>query len=240
MTRAHTLKEIMMSAPEPRQGREIPEYPLLSKTTGGLGGVWVVGGPTGAGKTTFALNLVGRLAAADPDLQILYLDFELGAAKIIGRLVSAFGAEAPVLAQTTYYRDLPTLDADRRREKRPVLIVVDTVQKLGLDGGTSDQRRAAIDAAVRQFERWKIDDGHAVIAVSQAGRAAYDRRPGKADFKESGGIEEAADVALHVWQAAAGATPRVSIAKLATRRCRATRSNWSATAGAWTRIGCSR
>ena len=33
------------------------------------------------------------------------------------------------------------------------------------------------------------------------------------DFKESGGIEEAADVALHIWQTAKKAPPRISFAK---------------------------
>src|SRR5262249_45703903 len=52
----------------------LAKFPLLTKYTGGLGGVWVIGGAPRIGKSTIARHIVYALAG--PTTPVIYLDQE--------------------------------------------------------------------------------------------------------------------------------------------------------------------
>jgi KaiC/GvpD/RAD55 family RecA-like ATPase len=92
--------------------------------------------------------------------------------------------------------------ADRARaESRKLLVVVDSIQKL--PGDARDDRRTAIDKWIRLFERIRYEHEAAILAISEIrrGKEGYNAREDA--FKESGGIEYAADLALTLNRAAA-------------------------------------
>jgi hypothetical protein len=83
------------------------------------------------------------------------------------------------------------------REKagdRQLLIVLDSLQKLPMD---LEDRRAGVDAWVRLLERLRHEHEAAVLLISEIKRDQKGQyTPHEAAFKESGGIEYAADLAM--------------------------------------------
>ncbi len=76
------------------------------------------------------------------------------------------------------------------------LLVVDFVQQISMK---ADKRHDQIGAAARGLKRLAIELDAAVLACSQLNRAPegrQDKRPHMSDLKESGALEEAADVAV--------------------------------------------
>src|SRR5438445_5343737 len=119
--------------PEPAfaAGRPIPHFPSLTAMTGGLGGLWVIGGATKMGKSTLALNIAASVAA--PDFPVLYLDLENDkglprdepARETPKRIASAFGADCAALDYVRVPRRLDWLRDDLANTPAPVLIVRD-------------------------------------------------------------------------------------------------------------------
>src|SRR5439155_12479724 len=58
--RPPAIKEVvaeMGNEPAP-EGTNLPGFPILTSMTGGLQGLWIIGGVTGTGKSTLAMNIV--------------------------------------------------------------------------------------------------------------------------------------------------------------------------------------
>jgi len=81
-----------------------------------------------------------------------------------------------------------TLPPDRK-----LLIVIDSLQKLP---GPLVERRATIDGWTRLFERLRFELDAVILTVSEIRRSKDGFASGETAFKESGGIEYAADLAL--------------------------------------------
>lgn len=195
-------------------GRAIPNFPVLTEMTGGLRGLWVIGGMTGAGKSTLAANIVANVAASD--FPVLYLDLENDTGPVpretAARIASAYG-RGGALNHAYPYQRLADLEADRTRYfPAPALIVVDHLQHLAR-GDDSDQRRASLDSLVRQCQELVLE-GYTVIALSQHGRRWYGQPPSLAAFKETGAIEAGASAAVGIWQPRDFDPPRVRVVKL--------------------------
>lgn len=195
-------------------GRAIPNFPVLTEMTGGLRGLWVIGGMTGAGKSTLAANIVANVAG--PDFPVLYLDLENDTGPVpretAARIASGYG-RGGALNHAYPYQRLADLEADRTRYfPAPALIVVDHLQHLAR-GDDSDQRRASLDSLIRQCQELVLE-GYTVIALSQHGRRWYGQPPSLAAFKETGAIEAGAAAAVGIWQPRDFDPPRVRIVKL--------------------------
>ncbi len=86
------------------------------------------------------------------------------------------------------------VDVRKAAGDRQLLIVIDSLQKLP---GALVDRRATVDGWVRLFERLRLDLDAAILVVSEIkrnGKGEYVAH--EAAFKESGGIEYAADLAM--------------------------------------------
>ena len=105
-----------------------------------------------------------------------------------------------------------TVARDRR-----LLVVIDSLQKL--PGDPRDDRRTTIDKWIRLFERLRYDFEAAIVAISEIRRGLHGYTAREDAFKESGGIEYAADLGLTLNRPAADeksdapATLRVEFAR---------------------------
>lgn len=86
-----------------------------------------------------------------------------------------------------------------KKESKPDVIILDYIQLLTFDPRLG--KRGSIDEYLRSLKELTIKHDVATIVLSQLhrGAAAKAKKPGVADFKESGGLEEAADCAALVW-----------------------------------------
>jgi replicative DNA helicase len=84
--------------------------------------------------------------------------------------------------------------ARARAGERPLLLVIDSLQKLPMD---LEDRRAGVDTWVRLLERLRHEHDAAVLLISEIKRDQKGQYTAhEAAFKESGGIEYAADLAM--------------------------------------------
>lgn len=131
---------------------------------------------------------------------------------------------AEVLAPGLFVEHVPPVDFAARVAQaralagdRPLLVVVDSLQKL--PGDPREDRRTVVDRWVRLFERLRFDHDAVILVVSEVrrGRDGYAAREDA--FKESGGVEYGADLAMTLNRPAADegedapATLRVELAR---------------------------
>jgi len=187
------LSELMTVTTMP-EGPPIPSLPLLSKATGGMQRLWVVGGPPGLGKSTLVMQIALDVAEQMP---VLYVDFENLIEDLSARITSYFGGDierAKRAAKNIFYRDdLTHIDADLKAIEPPALIVIDSIQNLPT--GTKD-RRAGLDRWMTRLKSL-AKKGYALCVVSEVSRSSYQEVQLSA-FKETGAIEYAAHVGIQL------------------------------------------
>ena len=181
---------------------------------GGMRGVNVLAGPTGRGKSGFALQLARKAACLMP---VLYASTELSERQVLARLAAQvigqpwrrlFEGDAAtgravadalaslnlrVVVVTSVTQLLEVLDRIAQHEGRPPLLVIDYLQ--GLARNPDGDRRLAIGALSEAITtRSRTTDGPSLV-VSSISRANYLGTDAKnaADFvnaaKESGDVE---------------------------------------------------
>lgn len=109
--------------------------------------------------------------------------------------------------------------ARRAAGDRKLLVVVDSLQKL--PGDPRDDRRTAVDKWIKLFERLRYEYETTLLVISEIRRGKEGYAAREDAFKESGGIEYAADLAMTLDRAAADedegeqpvATLRVELAR---------------------------
>jgi replicative DNA helicase len=116
-------------------------------------------------------------------------------------------AEAPLFIDDTGGLSLAKLTARARRLKRTSgldLIVVDYLQLLTASDGSRDQNRVQEVSAITQgLKALAKELGVPVLALSQLSRqveSREDKRPQLSDLRESGSIEQDADVVMFVYR----------------------------------------
>lgn len=180
--------------PEPI-GLELRSLPTLAKHSGGVYGLWAVGGEPGVGKSTLAWQLALDVGRHTP---VLYYDFENGFPALMRNTREIFGGDLERIRQATgriYYRDsIRSIDSDLARVPAPALLVIDSVQKLP---GSVEHRRTSLDKWVHRLEYLK-KRGYTVLLVSEVGRAAYNSDAYIGSYKETGEIEYSADLGLQL------------------------------------------
>ena len=167
------------------------DLPQLQTATGGLFGLWVLGGEPALGKSTLALQIALEISQQIP---VLYYDFENGPQVILYRLGVVFKTveEVRKWTQNIYLRDsIRTLPADLKSLNTPTLIVVDSFQSIPTKALS---RRQDLDGWLGRFEALK-KEGHSVLLVSEINRQQYGKISNQG-FKESGEIEYKADTAI--------------------------------------------
>lgn len=186
------IKDGLPAAPT---GLSIASLPHLGRASGGIYGIWAIGGEPKVGKSTLAWQVALDVGRHTP---VLYYDFENGFTVLMERTRAVFGGDLERIRRATsriYYRDaIRTLDADLGAVAPPALVVVDSVQKLP---ASMEFRRTGLDRWMHRLEMLK-KRGYHVLLVSEVGRAAYGHEASLASYKETGEIEYTADLGMQL------------------------------------------
>jgi hypothetical protein len=175
----------------PPVGLNVPCLEKITQATGGLYGVWLIGGEPAAGKSTLALQISLSVGRRRP---VLYYDFEQGTGVIKWHIQQALGDKDKIKDATKqlYIRHtMSSLEADLNMLNEPSLVVVDSIQKVA---SSVTFRRESLESWVHKFETLK-KYGHHVILVSEKRRGTYGEAS-LSGYKESGELEYAADTAF--------------------------------------------
>jgi replicative DNA helicase len=201
----------------------------IDDLTGGYkaGRVWCVGGRSRHGKTAFGIMATNAtLTAGGSVLQVRYEEAPeailrriIGLRTGIAYAAAEVGTLAPEKRQTfrdemvsfvRAYRDrLVFMNApsmaeveSKVAELQPWLVIVDTIQKMAQIVETrrsSERHDLHVGAITAWLSKLALKSGCCVLANSQISRAGKNILPTTADLRESGAIEEDADIVLLVW-----------------------------------------
>ncbi|MGN0551545.1 MAG: replicative DNA helicase [Acutalibacteraceae bacterium] len=182
----------------------------------------------GMGKTSFALNMA-RHAGVKGKKRIAFFSLEMSKEQLASRLLSTEGliegtklrtgklnpdewtrlVEAgDILGKTEIYLDdtpgitVPAMKAKLRRLRNVDLVIIDYLQ---LMGGTkrTDNRVQEISEITRNLKIMAKEINVPVITLSQLSRASEqrsDHRPQLSDLRDSGSIEQDADIVLFLYR----------------------------------------
>lgn len=200
--------------------------PPLDGWIGGFsrGQHWVVAGRSQHGKTALALNMA--LATIQAGWRVLICRFEENAHAMIVRLAALLSGipysditahkaseadehhfdQAFIRLRDEYGAGLRVLvgcDLGKAEavisEFRPSLVVWDTIQAMGLQlGGPHKRHDLNVGDICGSISRMALAYDHAAVAISQL-RKSTTGIPTMVDLRESGAIEEAADVVAFCW-----------------------------------------
>lgn len=205
------------------------DYVDLDKLLGGLASpdLYIVAARPGQGKTAFLASVV--MNAAKAGKRIAFFTLEMKNSQIATRFLSmesgvsfdkqksgkltadewthfndAVGAieDLPI-----HLNDLPSIKASQmRRELRRIgkvdLIVLDYIQLAGADG-KYESRALEVGNVTRELKAICKEFDVPMLAAAQLSRALeqrQDKRPMLSDLKESGGLEENADVVMFIYR----------------------------------------
>ena len=181
--------------PDPPQGHPLVSLPRLTHETGGLYGLWVIGGMPKVGKSTLAWQIALDVGQTLP---VLFYDYENGFAVLMNRTATIYRGDHEALAQATtriYHADsIRSLDRDLAVVGSPALVVVDSIQKLP---SSIEHKRQGLDRWMHRFEALK-KRGISVLLVSELGRAFYGSDAYIGGYKETGEIEYTADTGIQL------------------------------------------
>jgi replicative DNA helicase len=203
--------------------------PALDKLLGGglrPGGLYIVGARPAVGKSSFALNILLHLARSG--LPGLFLSMEMPDVEVVDRAAVNVGrvsysalvagqmdhdnwsrvteALEGLAGMPVHVDDQPGLTLrDIRAKAKAVkglrVMVVDYLQ-LAASSRRDANRTLEIEEISRGLKALAKELGIAVIALSQLNRDVEkrtDKRPTMADLRDSGAIEQDADVVLFLW-----------------------------------------
>lgn len=181
------------------------------------------------GKSVFALNLAANFARHNRDSEAVIFSLEMSKEQNVTRMLSsesiveldylmkgnisgdqwtklAQGAER--LSGMNIYLDdtagitVPQMKAKLRRLKRPGLVIIDYLQLMN-SGRRIDNRVNEISEITRQLKLMAKELDIPVITLSQLSRAVEsrtDKRPLLSDLRESGSIEQDADIVMFLYR----------------------------------------
>lgn len=181
------------------------------------------------GKSVFALNLAANFARHNKDSEAVIFSLEMSKEQNVTRMLSsesfveldylmkgnisgdqwtklAKGAES--LSGMNIYLDdtagitVPQMKAKLRRLKRPGLVIIDYLQLMN-SGRRIENRVNEISEITRQLKLMAKELDIPVITLSQLSRAVEsrtDKRPMLSDLRESGSIEQDADIVMFLYR----------------------------------------
>jgi RecA/RadA recombinase len=196
----------------------------LNDATGGFikGKFHVIAGATSHAKTTFAVNCV--LEALRNRKKVLYLDYEMSEADIVFALTAcnkthpigdlrlsrdkelSVKSKRAVMETKERFKDLIQIRVGAKWQEivdaidtfNPDMVVIDHIQ---IFGQVMPEKKGASSAyhlsdLARKLSRLALEKNVAMVVLSQVNRNAKGRMPNLSELKESGGIEENANLAL--------------------------------------------
>jgi hypothetical protein len=195
----------------PPKGLALGALKTLEEISGGLYGMWTIGGEPGVGKSTLAWQLGLMLSGQIP---VVYYDFENTAPVLMDRTRQIFGGDIEVaknhLSRVALRHDIRHLRGDVEQLEDPALFIIDSIQKLPT---SAQNRRTELDKWLHYLEQIK-QQGHYVIMVSEVGRSVYSKEQGFVGaFKETGEIEYTSDFALQLLESDRPSVVEVHVVK---------------------------
>lgn len=179
----------------------------------------------GVGKSSFAMNIALNVARKYPDKEVAVFNLEMSSEQLILRALSSEGripndkmrignltpeewvqlaSISDILSRTNMYFDdsagitATEIKAKLMRLKNLGLVVIDYLQLMST-GGRSENRVQEISQLTRTLKVMAKELNVPVILLSQLSRAAEqrtDHRPMLSDLRDSGSIEQDADIVL--------------------------------------------
>lgn len=189
----------------------------------------VVAGRPGSGKTTFAVNIAANVAKKSPKSEIAIFSLEMSKEQLASRMLSAeslvpngslsggmissdewikLAEAADSLSQMNIYIDdtaginVPQIKAKLRRLRNLGLVVIDYLQLME-SPNMHNNRVAEVSEITRQIKLMAKELNVPIILLSQLNRSVesrQDHRPMPSDLRESGSIEQDADIILFIYR----------------------------------------
>ncbi len=183
----------------------------------------------GMGKTSFALN-IAKHAACVSKKTVAFFSLEMSKEQLASRLLSSEAlvggtklrtgklseeewqrliAAGDVLNKADIYLDgtpgitVPEMKAKLRRLKNIDLVIIDYLQLMNSGGRRTDNRVQEISDITRNLKILAKEINIPVICLSQLSRASEqrpDHRPQLSDLRDSGSIEQDADIVLFLYR----------------------------------------
>lgn len=190
----------------------------------------VVAARPGMGKTAFALNVAANVCHKDLTKKVVIFSLEMSKEQLVTRMLASesrvqsqnlktgriaadewerLASGAGILAQMQIYLSdmggitVPQMKARLRRIKDLGLVVIDYLQLMESATIKGDNRVAIVSEITRQLKLMAKELNVPVIVLSQLARgpeSRTDHRPLLSDLRESGSIEQDADIVLFLYR----------------------------------------
>ncbi|MCM1132620.1 MAG: replicative DNA helicase [Ruminococcus flavefaciens] len=205
-------------------------FTMLDSITSGLNksDLIIIAARPGMGKTSFAMNIAKNVAKST-DKDVVIFNLEMSKEQLATRMLStesriesgclrngrihtddwtklatsaAYLSVLPIYIDDTASMTVQQMKAKLRRVKNLGLIVIDYLQ-LMTSSSNSDNRASVVSEITRQLKIMAKELDVPVILLSQLNRAVEsrnDKRPMMSDLRESGAIEQDADIILFLYR----------------------------------------
>lgn len=184
----------------------------------------------GMGKTSFAMNIATNVGKKYPDTAVAVFSLEMSKEQIVSRMISSeasltseamktgdipdekwkdIGRAAEVLSRLNIYIDdtpgitVAGIKAKLRRMKNLGLVVIDYLQLMSSTKNYNGNRVVEISDITRNLKIMAKELNVPVITLSQLARGPEqrpDKRPLLSDLRESGSIEQDADIVMFLYR----------------------------------------
>ena len=194
----------------------------------GKGDLVLVGARPGMGKTSFVMNIAANFAKATKE-KVAVFSLEMSSEQLVNRMLSSealidnnalrtgklsteewkrIAAAASLLSETQIYIDdtpgvtVNLMKAKLRRLKDVKLVIIDYLQLMQSEHHT-DNRVQEVAEISRSLKIMAKELNVPVVCLSQLSRASEqrsDKRPMLSDLRESGAIEQDADIVMFIYR----------------------------------------
>lgn len=205
-------------------------FTLLDSITSGLNksDLIIIAARPGMGKTSFAMNIATNVAKRS-DTEVVTFNLEMSKEQLATRILSTealvdshrlrnghidpedwkrlatsagFLSSLPMFIDDTASMTVQQMKAKLRRTKNLGLVIIDYLQLME-SSSKSDNRVVVISEITRQLKVMAKELNVPVILLSQLSRGVEsrtDKRPMLSDLRESGSIEQDADIVLFLYR----------------------------------------
>lgn len=174
---------------------------LLDKTTGGIekGQYIIIAGRPSVGKS--ALLQYIALKNAEKGKKVLFVSVEMSEEMIVSRILKTYKPETiPATFNILIAGDTQTIEAEIREKARDFdLVLIDYIQLLRPRTKTKDMYER-ITFVSEELKKIATKFNLPLVCASQFSRKAEKQQPTLADLKESGALEQDADVVISLWK----------------------------------------
>lgn len=187
----------------------------------------IIGARPGVGKTSIALNMT--IAAVEADKKVGFFSAEMSKDLLVKRMLSSMAmlngrrltggivTESEMVAlmnaaedlykRNIYINDTPNIkfshlvnEARRMRRKEQIdILFVDYMSLINAEKNDVPRHEQVAEMS-RLFKSLSRELNIPVVVLSQLTRDVQDKRPSMANLRESGGIEQDADIIVLMWQ----------------------------------------